>query len=116
MRVNNYHLVTNHALNVDFSSAPQQLNSVFGFSVQGVITGTPTGAVYLEASVDPNSGNVFPTNWSTISGSSQAVAAAGTFTFNVSAVEYNWVRLSYTDTSGATSTAVLNVVINSKGF
>jgi hypothetical protein len=116
MRVNNDPFILNQVLNANFNSVPQQLNQVFGYSIQGVITGTPTGTVELQMSDDPNSGNVFPVNWTVITGTSQSIAAAGTFAYNVSDVGYTWVRLVYTDGSSGSSTAIMNAVINIKGF
>lgn len=116
MRVNNNNLVVNKVLNVSFNSQPQQLNQVFGFFVQGVITGTPTGTFKLQRSGDPNSGNIFPTNWTDVPDSTEAVSGAGDFDYNVSQTQYNWVRLVYTDGSSGASTAVLNATINIKGF
>lgn len=116
MRVNNNPFISNQILNADFNSVPQQLNQMFGYSIQGVITGTPTGTISLQMSDDPNSGNINPVNWTTITGTSQSVAAAGTFAYNVSDVEYTWVRLVYVDGSSGSSTAVLNATVNTKGF
>jgi len=116
MRVNNNNLVSAQILNATFNSAPQQLNQIFGYYIQLVITGTPTGTFTLQSSGDANSGDVFPTNWAAVASSSQAVSGAGVYSYNVSDVQYNWVRLVYTDGSSGTSTAVLNATINTKGF
>jgi len=114
MRAANDPLITNQILNASFNSQAISLNQIFGYAIQGVITGTPTGTVSLQASNDPNS--ISPTNWSTITGTSQSVAAAGTFFYNVADVEYTWMRLVYTDGSSGSSTAVMNAVFNLKGF
>lgn len=116
MRVNNKQFILNQPLNASFNSDPQQTNQVFGYAIQGEITGTPTGTINLQMSADPNVGNNFPINWTDITGTSQSVAAAGTFAYNVSDVEYNWVRLVYTDGSGGISAATMNANINIKGF
>lgn len=116
MRVSNSTLTTNQILNANYNSPPQQLNQVFGYAIQGEITGTPTGTFTLQSSVDSNFGNVHPVNWTTVDNSSQAVSASGNFTYNVHDAEYNWVRLVYTDGSGGASTATLSAQINTKGF
>ncbi len=96
-----------------------------GYFIQIVWTGVPTGQFYLEASGDrysngvniiPPEGVPFyvppglsnPINAGTISGSTYGVAAAGTNSWNVGNARYNYVRLSYKDTSGGVSTASLN--------
>ena len=116
MRVNNEQIVTNAVLNTTVHSSPVNLNQIFMYAIQGIITGTPTGTFTLEGSCDPNSGNIFPTNWTTIDNSSKAVAAAGTFIYSVSDSAYNWARLAYADGSGGESSAVLNANVNTKGF
>jgi len=123
MRTYNEPLFTGTRMNTTLHSAATETAKIFGFAIQAVYTGTPTGTLFLEGSADPsgdfasptNATNV-PTNWSTIANSAQAVTAAGNFLWNVADVEYNWVRLSYTDTSGGTSTALLTARINAKGI
>lgn len=110
--------------NATISLAANQLYDVFGFCIQAVITGTPTGSFKLQASADPCSQGSLstpltgqaPTNWTDISNSSQSVSAAGTVIFNVSDVHYNWVRVVYTDTSGGASTATFTARINVKAY
>lgn len=122
MRTYNDPLFTSTTMNTTLHSAPFELAKIYGYSIQAEYTGTPTGTLYLEGSSDPsgnfasplNATNV-PTNWSTIANSAQVISAAGSFLWNVSDVEYNWVRLSYTDSSGGTSTALLTARINAKG-
>lgn len=119
MRKANIPLVTNHALNASFYSSPQELVQIFVYSIQAVISGTPTGSVYLQASADPLTNNQppgpTPTNWTTVANSSFTVAAAGTVMWNVTDVGYNWVRVGYTDSSGGASTATMTVTANIKG-
>lgn len=114
----------NTVLNANLNSAPMQLYNMFGYSIQIVFTGIPTGTFKLQGSCDStyisktNSlSPQVPTNWSDIANSSQAVTAAGNFVWNVSDVMYNFVRLVYTDTSGGASTAILTVAtFNGKGI
>lgn len=118
MKIANIPLVTNQVLNASFNSAPNQLSQVYGYCIQAVITGTPTGSVKLQASNDPFiASNVFPpTHWTDIASSSFSVSASGSEMWNVTGGQYTWVRLAYTDTSGGTSTAVMNATLNIKGF
>lgn len=122
MRPYNKQISVNVLMNTSSNSSAYCLDTIFGYSIQAVYTGTPTGTLKLQGSDDPtgdfaspaNATNI-PTNWSDIAGTSQALTAAGTFLWNMSDVGYNWVRLVYTDTSGGTSTAILNARINAKG-
>lgn len=93
---------------------------MYGYSIQAVWTGTPTGTFKLQASCDPcnpyEPNQYVPINWTDIANSSAAVSAAGNFTWNIFWASYNWVRMVYTDGSGGTSTAVLtSVLFNAKG-
>lgn len=120
MRVYNKKIETSVTMNASFNSAALQLYQMYGFSIQAVWTGTPNGTFKLQCSSDPvtqiNTPPVAPTNWSDVATSSQAVSAAGDYTWNVFEVMYNWVRLVYTDASGGSSTAVLtSAVFNGKG-
>jgi hypothetical protein len=75
-------------MNANINSLAMQLENMFGFSIQVVLTGTPTGTFKLQASADPvtKANQVFgtngaviytPTNWTDTASSSQAVSAAG---------------------------------------
>lgn len=111
-------------LNANLNSAPMQLQHMFGFSIQLVWTGTPTGTFKLQGSSD----SVYvaprntlspetPVNWTDIANSSEAVSAAGSFMWNVSDAFYNFVRVVYTDASSGASTAAITVAtMNGKGM
>lgn len=114
-------------MNQNINSSPQQVYSVFSGAIQVVFTGTPTGTFKLQASADSafsgnatsaGSGlNASPVNWTDVSGSSNAVAAAGSLMYNIIEPGYNWLRLVYTDGSGGASTAVItSCTVNGKGF
>jgi hypothetical protein len=107
-------------MNTTITSQPQELTQMFGYSIQVVFTGTPTGTFKLQASSDPQGnlpGAAGPTHWSDITGSPYAVSAAGNYMWNVFDVMYNYVRLVYTDASGGASTAVITfAVLNGKGM
>lgn len=111
-------------MNTTLTSQSFQLLEVWAYSMQIVFTGTPTGTFKLQGSDDPmneispsvaTSAN--PTHWTDISGSSQAVSAAGSVTWSVSSVGYTWVRVVYTDGSSGASTAVITSArFNGKAF
>lgn len=123
MRVSNYKLLTNQPMNTNINSPPQQLDQIFGYSVQAEYTGSSiNGTFKLQASSDPvPQANVtvvpaVPMNWTDITGSPFTVNSAGSYMWNVSDVEYNWVRLVYTDASSGSSNGVVSAIINCKGF
>lgn len=116
-------LQPNLVMNTTLTSLPVNVVSTYSYGVQVAFTGTPTGTFKLQCSMDPAAGaqgypaaTVFqPVNWTDIPQSEYAVTAAGNEVWNVQDIGYNWFRLVYTDTSGGTSTAVLNVcTINCK--
>lgn len=97
------------------TSDPIYLEHQFGFALQAVYTGTPTGTLKLQASCDEgtNDNGAGVTNWTDISGATAALAgAAGNSFFNISDVHYKWARLVYTRTGGV---GTLTAQVNSKG-
>lgn len=110
----------NTVMNSNLASIPVGLYQIFGYTIQLVFTGTPTGSFSLQASADPYynnpSSSQAPTNWTTIANSTFSVNAAGNVMWNVADVGYNWVQVVYTDTSGGLSSAVITVAeMNIKG-
>lgn len=110
-------------LNTTVSSTPMQIYEMYGYSIQVVFTGTPTGTFKLQASNDPVYASNIPagarvvTNWTDIANSMVTVTAAGDYMWNVTDSMYNFVRVVYTDGSAGASTAVLTVcTFNSKGI
>lgn len=109
-------------MNANINSNPMQLLNMFGYSIQLVYTGTPTGTFKLQASSDPiyttTPGiQATPTNWTDVLNSSQAVSAAGNYMWNVSESMYNYVRVVYTDGSSGASTAIItSATFNGKGM
>lgn len=104
----------NTVMNTTLTSQAMPIYSQIGFAIQVVFTGTPTGSFKLQASNDSyqTAGYAYanpPVNWSDISNSSQAVTAAGNVFWNFQWSFWNYVRVVYTDTSGATSTAIITV-------
>lgn len=113
-------LINNVVANTDINSTPAVLSDIYGFCIQAVITGTPTGTLKLQASNDPfkyvvNGGVQTPTHWTDIADSSFSVVAAGNTVWNYNGAFYTFVRVVYTDASSGASTAVLNANITVKG-
>ena len=118
MRTNNIPMLTSVLMNTNITSDPVDIPDIYGYAIQAVYTGTPTGTLKLQASADPfkYSGTPqAPTNWTDIANSSVDITAAGNYMWNVTGSFYNYVRVVYTDTSGGTSTAHLTVTANIKG-
>ena len=124
MRTYNYPIpLSTTTMNTTITSPACQLYNIYGYAIQIVWTGTPTGTLKLQVSSDPvpqGPPNVIPpfepTHWSDLTDSPFAITAAGDYMWNVYDVMYNWVRLVYTDASGGTSTAsITSLVINCKG-
>lgn len=118
----------NTRMNTTLNSLAMQLENMFGFSIQIVFTGTPTGSFKLQASCDPvpnarekvgaNGVITFtPTNWSDVEDSDFTVTAAGDVFWNYAeTVNWSYVRVVYTDTSGGSSTAIITSArFNGKG-
>lgn len=106
-------------MNATINSSAQQLWNVFGYAIQIVWTGTPTGSFKLQASDDSFNAGIpgNPNHWSDITDSSVSITAAGSYMWNVSNPQYVWVRVVYTDTSSGASTAVItSATFNGKGF
>ena len=120
MNVFNKLIITNATMNTTLTSEAIPLVNTYGYSIQAKWTGTPTGTLKLQASsdafmyVNDNQPQV-PTTWTDIADSSQSIVAAGDFMWNIIGAFYNFVRVVYTDGSGGSSTAVINVRINAKG-
>jgi len=119
MQVYNNSIVSAQVMDTNITSSPYNVQQIYGVAIQAVWTGTPTGTFKLQASSDPatafTGSQGAPTNWTDVANSSYAVSAAGSYMWNVFDIMYNWIRVVYTDSSGGTSTAVLNVRINAKG-
>jgi hypothetical protein len=119
MRILNESLLSAGDMSGNLNSSPLSLEFAFGYALQCVFTGAPVGTLKLQGSNDapPDANFQFasfsPTNWTDITGSSAAVAAAGNVLFNGTGTYYRYVRAVYTFTSG---TGSLSVVGNTKGF
>lgn len=106
-------------LNTTRHSMAMQVYNGYNFSIQVFFTGTPTGTFFLEASADPAFSGIpnEPRNWSTVANSSFAVIAAGNCFWDYAYPGFNWIRVSYTDSSSGASTAIVTVsTANVKGI
>ena len=127
MRTFNERVATAVPMNANYNSPYTPLRNIYTYSMVAVVTGTPTGTIAIQASNDPETNDtqinttanlppaVGPTNWVTITNSPFILSSAGETMWNVNAVGYNYVRVIYTDSSGGTSTATMNIIFNGKG-
>jgi len=127
MRTFNQQVSTNQPMNVSSNSPYVPLKSIILYTVAAVVTGTPTGTIKLQASNDPETNDtqynvtanrppsVGPVNWVDITNSSFTLSSSGETMWNVRDIGYNYVRVVYTDSSGGTSTATMNIIFNGKG-
>lgn len=123
MKTFNKQIGTAIPLNANRNSNAVPLKKMFGYSMAAIVTGTPAGTIKLQASNDPETDTIqpdgtplpLPINWDDIANSTFTLTSAGITMWNVDAVYYNYVRVVYTDTSGGTSTATMNIIFNGKG-
>jgi hypothetical protein len=133
MRTFNRQIATAVPLNASYNSPYVQLKQIYTYTMAAIITGTPNGSIQIQASNDQerndtqvnvsydpgqsptNPPAIAPTNWVTIANSTFTVSSAGETMWNVNFVGYNYVRVQYTDASGGTSTATMNIIFNGKG-
>ena len=121
MKSNTITMITGASMTgtVTVNSNPINLDQIYGYAVQVVWSGNPTGSFKLQASCDAptstnqtaNGGPDGIVNWSDITGTAQAVAgSAGNFMWNQNGAFYRYVRLVYTNSAGVGSFSA-NVVI-----
>ncbi|HXB11754.1 MAG TPA: hypothetical protein VNZ45_07195 [Bacteroidia bacterium] len=111
-------------MNTSGFSPAVQLKSILYYSVAAIVSGTPDGTIYLQASNDPETNDTMPnndpqpppTNWVTITNSPFVLTSSGETMWNVRDIAYNYVRVGYTDASGGTSTATMTIIVNCKGM
>ena len=126
MNTINKQIGTNVPMNANYNSPYQQLKNIYTYSMAAIVTGTPNGSIKLQACNDPETNNtqlnstgqppaVGPVNWVDIANSTFSLSSSGETMWNVNAVGYNYVRVVYTDSSGGTSAATMNIIFNGKG-
>lgn len=105
-------IVVNGDMSGNINSDPTNIDSCVSFSVQAVITGTPTGTIELQASNDVvTSSAAGPVNWTTITESEADITSSGTYMVNYELPSYSWVRLVYNRVGGS---GTMNARINAK--
>lgn len=86
-------------------------------SIQNIYTGAPVGTLKLQVSnkfvANSTCATIANADWSDISGSSYAIAAAGDVVYNLANISYKCLRAVYTKTSG---TGVLNAILATKDY
>jgi len=110
------------SLGADYTSRPVWLGHIAQYSIQAVFTGTPSGDFKLQCSNDLGHINAQSkaeqgagvVNWTTITGSSTTVSAAGDVVWDAENVGYLWVRVVYTRTASTGSLTSLRA--NIKGI
>lgn len=120
MRQGSISLLSGADMTGNVTSLGINLISIYAYSIQAVWSGgtAPVGTFTLQGSDDAGDdgsgqGVSQPTNWTTITGSSQAISGTpGNILYDCVACSYRWVRLVYTAGSGS---ATLNATINVKG-
>lgn len=114
MKMGDGKIITNGDMSGNIVSVATLLAQVYGYSVQAVWGGgtAPTGTFTLEASNDLTDKPGDVVNWDTVTGSSLAISADGTYMWNFNGAFYRWVRLKYVRTSG---NGTLNAILVTKG-
>lgn len=114
-------IVTNGDMSTaEIDSIGMDMRQNLNGAIQAVYTGAPVGTIKLQFSTDiqvpgcENQNTCCPSSstWNDYTGSSQAVAAAGRFAWNLLDAGYACLRLVYVKTSG---TGSLNATFIGKG-
>lgn len=113
----NQQFIKNVPLNADYDSLAQQLLDGAVYSIQLEFTGaTCECTVSLLGSSDPYNNTVgyVPPNFDPIEDATQSITEAGSFTFNVGQVGYNWVQVNIVDNSSGSNDGTVSARINVK--
>ena len=114
-------VLSSSSLAGNITSNPIPLDQIYGFAIQAVWTGVPTGTLKLQASSDSPSrqtqtslgGPDVITNWTDVANSSVALTgSSGNYMWNFTSCMFRYVRLVYTSTSG---TGSITAEISAKG-
>lgn len=114
-------LVLNAPANASVNSTPVYATDIVQTSAQAVASGTAAGTLQMQASDDylpgsPTTSSASqPTHWNNI-GAPVTVAGAGSYLIPVIETSYEWLRVSYTDTTGGTATGTLLIRQKSNAF
>ena len=100
-------LVSAASAAVNITSVPATLGDLGQFSIHVKFSsGTLNGTLTLDCSNDG-------TDWVTVTGSSQSIAAGASHVWNISNANYKYVRVAYAATSGTgTMTATMTLKEN----
>lgn len=98
----NLKFVTAQSMGASFNSNPLPLDQISSTNIHCIYTGTPSGTLVLQASNDDVPKTQIA-NWTDISGSSVAIAAAGDTMYNNPYSIYKWIRVKYTRTASTGS-------------
>ena len=123
MRANTSTLFNNAAMisTVEIISPDIEISQKYGFCIQAVWTGTPTGTFAIQASAYASTGDIYYTSptsdpsipWTTIASTTYTTTGApGSYLWNIDAAYYRYVRLIYTNASG---TGTVSAAITFKG-
>lgn len=105
-------------MSANLSSEAVYVGLAFNSCVQVVWTGTPTGALKVQASLDAGQPNgqteaqraVGVTNWTDVPSMSTSIAgAAGSALYELKDLAYNFVRVVYTASSGAGTVTIARI-------
>lgn len=101
----------------DVTSDAMQLEQYLGYAIGITITGSPVGILLLQGSCDPPQTPMgvqpSPSTFIDIGGTSNSITTATTVLYNMYPVQYNWVRIKYTRTSGS---GAITATFNAKGY
>lgn len=107
MRPNNSLILNAVLANANQNSKVIWANDIVRASFQLAATGTAAGTIQIQASNDQatgtSAGQFIPTNWNNV-GSPVTVNGAGSYIVPEIECSYEYLRLTYTDTSGGTFT------------
>jgi len=107
MRVFNDTITIGTDLASNQTSDAYSVEHIANFAVQFALTGSPSGTIKVQASLDAES-------WSDVPSASTSVAASGVFFINVVDAGYNYMRVVYERTTGTGT--ITKALINGKGF
>lgn len=106
-------------LNANYNSPAVPLKNIFMFNIAAIVSNIPTGTIKLQVSNDPETNDtiplIAPPNWVDLLGSSFSLSSSGKTMWNVHEVAYNYVRVTYIDTSSGLSNATMSITFNGKG-
>lgn len=99
-------------MSATINSIGTDLQGTSAYTIQAVYSGSPTGTLKIQISLDRVSEASSVTTWSDYTGSSLSISTAGDVIYKVERQGERWVRLVYTFTSG---TGTLNANIGIQG-